>query len=163
MEIVNKPNFAMYWCKDHIFSTPIFSRIIRRDKFECILKMLHFTEPLPKDPVDSLARLRSFLEKLGSSFCNNYTAKQNISADQYLSVWKGRLKFWVYPRFTWFVKVALSIYGSNPSKIVLSLGKGLFEQGYCIIIVDNLHTSPELPLALYKNHADCCGTQERSP
>ena len=56
------------------------------------------------------------------------------------------------------MKVALSIYGSNPSKIVLSLGKRLFGQGYCIIIVDNLHTSPELLLALYKNHADCYGT-----
>ena len=46
---------------------------------------------------------------------------------------------------------------SNPSKIVLSLAEGLFGQGYCII-VDNLYTSPELLLALYKNNVDCDGT-----
>ena len=46
---------------------------------------------------------------------------------------------------------------SNPSKIVLSLAEGLYGQGYCII-VDNLYTSPELLLALYKNNVDCYGT-----
>ena len=65
-------SYAMYWCKDHIFSIPIFSRIIRRDKFERIRKMLHFTDPISEDPEDSLIKLRGFLEKLGNSFRNNY-------------------------------------------------------------------------------------------
>ena len=56
MGIVSKPTYAMYWCKDHIFSTPIFSRIMRRDKFERMRKMLHFTDPFSKDPADSLAK-----------------------------------------------------------------------------------------------------------
>ena len=41
MGIVNKPTYAMYWCKDHIFSTHIFSRILCRDKFEhmwCVVR-----------------------------------------------------------------------------------------------------------------------------
>ena len=58
--------------------------------------MLHFTDPLSEDPADSLAKLRGFLEKLESSFRNNYTPDQNISVDEYLSLWKGRLKFRVY-------------------------------------------------------------------
>ena len=36
MEIVNKPTYAMYWCKDRIFSTTNFGRIMRRGKFERI-------------------------------------------------------------------------------------------------------------------------------
>ena len=62
MGIVNKPTYAMFWCKDYIFSTPIFSRIMRLDKFERIRKMLHFTDPLSEDPANSLAKLPGFLE-----------------------------------------------------------------------------------------------------
>ena len=72
MEIANKRTYATYWCKDHIFSIPIFSRIKRRDKLERIRKMLHFTDPISEDPEDSLIKLRGFLEKLGNSFRNNY-------------------------------------------------------------------------------------------
>lgn len=58
--------------------------------------MLYFTDPLSEDPADSLAKLCGLLEKLGSSFRNNYTPDQNISVDECLSLWKGRLKFQVY-------------------------------------------------------------------
>ena len=85
MGIVNKPTYAMYWCKDHIL-TPIFSRIMRRGKFERIRKMLHFTDPVSEDPADSLAKLSGFLEKLGNSFRNNYTPNQKISVDEHLSL-----------------------------------------------------------------------------
>jgi len=34
MGIVQKPNIAMYWTKDNFFSTPIFTRLMRRDRFE---------------------------------------------------------------------------------------------------------------------------------
>ena len=37
------------------------------------------------------------------------------------------------------------------------MAEGLYGQGYCII-VDNLYTSPEPLLALYKNNVDCYGT-----
>ena len=93
---MNKPTYAMYWRKDHICSTPISSRIMHRDKFERIRKMLHFTDPFSEDPADSLSKLRGFLEKLGNSFRNNYTPNQNISVDEYLSLWKWKLKFRVY-------------------------------------------------------------------
>ena len=36
MRIVKKPSYAMCWSKDHIFSTPIFSRIMPPDEFDCI-------------------------------------------------------------------------------------------------------------------------------
>ena len=67
-----------------------------RDKYEQIRKMLHFTDPLSEDPADSLTKLRSFLEKLVNSFRNNYTPYRNISVDEYLLLWKGRLKFRVF-------------------------------------------------------------------
>ena len=77
---------------DYMFSAPIFCRIMCPDKFECIQKILHFTDGLSEDP-DDLAKLRGFLEKLRKSFRNNYTLNQKNSVDEYSSLWKGRLKF----------------------------------------------------------------------
>ena len=45
MGIVQKPEYPMYWTKQHTFSTPIFSRLMRRDRFEQLRKMIHFSDP----------------------------------------------------------------------------------------------------------------------
>ena len=87
--------YVMYQCKHHIFSTVIFNRIMRHDKFERIKKMLRFNNLLFEDSEDSLAKLRGFIEKLGNSFRKIYTPYQNISVDEYLSLRKGRCIFQV--------------------------------------------------------------------
>ena len=87
--------YVMYWCKHNIFSTAIFNRIMRHDKFELIKKMLRFNDLLFEDSEDSLAKLRGFIEKLGNSFRKIYTPNQNISVDGYLSLRKGRCIFQV--------------------------------------------------------------------
>ena len=86
----------MYWSKDPLLSTPVFSRLMRRDRFEQIRKMTHFTDPLQEDPNDCLRKLSSFLDLLSESFASLYIPEQNIAVNEYLSVWKGRLKFRVY-------------------------------------------------------------------
>ena len=96
MGIVKKPMYHMYWSKDHMFSTPIFSRLMRRDRFEQIRKMLHFTDPLLEDLDDPLTKLSSFLDKVQANFKRIYTPSKNVAVDEYLSLWKGRLKFRVY-------------------------------------------------------------------
>ena len=58
--------------------------------------MIHFTDPLQEDPEDSLKKLSSFLDSLSESFANVYVPEQNVAVDEYLSLWKGRLKFRVY-------------------------------------------------------------------
>ena len=96
MGIIEKPHYHMYWTKDHIFSTPIFSRVMRRDRFEQIRKMIHFVDPVNEDPADSLTKLSSFLDHMAEKFKNNYIPEKNIAVDEYLSLWKGRLHFRVY-------------------------------------------------------------------
>ena len=86
----------MYWSKDPFLSTPIFSRLMRRDRFEQIRKMIHFTDSLQEDPNDCLRKLSSFLDLPSESFTSVYIPEQNITVDEYLSLWKGRLKFRVH-------------------------------------------------------------------
>ena len=46
MGIIKKPSFHMYWSTDCVLSTPIFSRLMRRDRFEQIRGMMRFSDPL---------------------------------------------------------------------------------------------------------------------
>ena len=62
MGIIKKPEYPMYWTTDHIFATPIFSRLMRRARYEQIRKIIHFMERETEDPEDSLAKLREFID-----------------------------------------------------------------------------------------------------
>ena len=46
MGIIHKPYCNMYWSKESLLSTSIFSTMMRRDIFEYIRKKLHFVDPL---------------------------------------------------------------------------------------------------------------------
>ena len=45
MGIIQKPNYASYWSTEPIMNTPIFSRLMRRDRFQQIRFMIHFSQP----------------------------------------------------------------------------------------------------------------------
>ena len=192
MGIINKPHYHMYWSTDPILCTPIFSRLMRRDRFEQIRSMVHFTDPLNEKPEDPLRKLSSFLEYLQSKFVTNYIPTQHVAVDEYLSAWKGRLGFHQYipsKRERYGIKIYMlcesdsaylwkflvytgvaTIYPvpsitlpkpfheyKNPSKVVLSLLDGLYNQGYNVTL-DNLYTSPELLRVLFMHHIDAYGT-----
>ena len=42
MGIIYKPAIHMYWSSDDLYSTPIFSELISRSRFQLILKLLCF-------------------------------------------------------------------------------------------------------------------------
>ena len=44
MGIVYKQTIHMYWSIDEIFSMPIFSEVMSRNRFALILKFLHFND-----------------------------------------------------------------------------------------------------------------------
>ena len=92
MGIIKKPYYHMYWTMDCIFVTPIFSRLMRRDRFEQIRSMIHFSDPRDNSS-GSLRKLSSFLSSLQHSFRENYIPGEHITVDEYLSLWKGRLHF----------------------------------------------------------------------
>ena len=96
MGLVHKPTFHSYWSHNHTINSPIFSRLMRRDRFEQIRKMLHFANPLEENPEDSLTKLNFFLDTLRTQFRSNYTPSKHVAVDEYLSLWKGRLKFRIY-------------------------------------------------------------------
>ena len=96
MGIIHKPKYDMFWSKDGFISTPIFSRLMRRNRYTQIRKMIHFSDPETDDVENPLHKLSYFLNTLRERFMLVYTPEQGIAVDEYLSLWKGRLKFRVY-------------------------------------------------------------------
>ena len=101
MGIIHKPGINMYWSKDPLFCTPLFSAIMSRNRFQLLLKFLHFNDnsnmPAPTDPSpDKLFKLRPLMDHLFEKFQEVYVPACNISIDESLLLWKGRLGFKQY-------------------------------------------------------------------
>ena len=66
MGIVYKPDLHMYWSTDIYYSTPAFSKIMKRDRFYLILKFLYFNNNETVDPENPyrLHKARALIELL---------------------------------------------------------------------------------------------------
>ena len=100
MGIVHKPRLTMYWSKDNIMATPIFNQVMRRDRFLLLLRFLHFADNSrynPNDPDrDRLYKLREVVDMIKNSCGNAYSPGKNLSMDESLVLFKGRLSFKQY-------------------------------------------------------------------
>ena len=93
MGIIQKPQFAMHWSQDNFLHTPIFPRLMRRTRSEQIRHMIHFVNPLLEDGT-SLPKSKVY--SLSTPFQRNYRPTKHIFDNEYLSLWKERLKFRMY-------------------------------------------------------------------
>ena len=98
MGIVYKPDLHMYWSTDIYYSTPAFSKIMKRDRFYLILKFLHFNNNETVDPENPhrLHKVRPLIQLLRERFRKVYSPGKNMSVDESVVLYKGRLKFKQY-------------------------------------------------------------------
>lgn len=104
MGIIHKPSIDMYWVTDELLCTPVFSKIMTRNRFQLILKFLHFNnnedpnfDPQNEDR-DRLHKVRPLIEMLRERCYAVYYPGQNLSVDESLVLFKGCLKFKQYIR-----------------------------------------------------------------
>ena len=101
MAINRKPEIAMYWTQDSLFSTPVFPAVMTRDRFQVLLRCWHFVnnECAParnSDNYDRLFKIQPLIKSLSATFESVYTPDTNLSLDEELVLWKGRLVFRQY-------------------------------------------------------------------
>ena len=186
MGLVKKSNLKAYWSTDSVTKTPLFSSTMSRDRYLHIMRYLHFVNncnaPNQTDPNrDKLWKIRPFLDALVPRFTAVYAPSQNLSLDETLIKFKGRLHFrqflplkrsrfgikgFVIADSTSGCVLGTSIYtgkeGPAASKdlaqlVVLKLTEPYFNKGYKLF-VDNWYTNVPLFLELEKKGIRACGT-----
>ena len=101
MGIIHKPYTDLYWSLDNLYDTPIFRQTMPRLRFRLLLRFLHFNDntnaPNARDPDrDRLFKVRPLLDHFFEMFQNIYVPEGDISIDESLLLWKGRLLFRQY-------------------------------------------------------------------
>lgn len=91
MGITHKPSLKSYWSTDLKLSTPIFSRLMSRDRFLQIRRVLHFNNNEFLDENDKLFKIRPLLETLKARLHEVYTPNKTLVVDEILELFKGRL------------------------------------------------------------------------
>ena len=160
------------------------SDIISRDRFMQIKRYLNFTEEgFPEQCNDKLFKVRYMLDKIRNAFKSEYIPHEEISVDESMVPFKGRLsfkqymkdkpckfgiKFWMLADATsaycWNFDVYVGKYGTEidrtfglSGRVVIDLLHGLENKGYCVF-TDNFYTSPTLAHYLTTIGTCLCGT-----
>ena len=101
MGLINYPCTEDCWVTSWPFATVTFSSILKRNRFSLIMKFLHLndsTKYVPKGQpgYDALYKLRPFLDSLVSNFKAGFTLGREVSVDEAIIGFKGRLWFIQY-------------------------------------------------------------------
>lgn len=164
------------------------------ERFEMISKYLHFSDSTKLNEYQGqkgLFKIYSVIEHLNSKFQTSYELSQNISIDESLTLWKGRLNFRQYlplksaqfgvksfeicessSGYTWsfiiytgkgmvFDNQTIPPKSNKSTAIVLSLMEPLLDKGYTLWM-DNWYNSPDLSKLLKERKTDTCGTLKLS-
>ncbi|XP_065185884.1 piggyBac transposable element-derived protein 4-like [Sycon ciliatum] len=145
MGIIVKPEIDMYWSTNPMVHTPIYSSSMARDRWCAILSFFHFADNETADADDKLAKLRPLITLTVRLFETVYTPSKQISIDEELVAWRGRLQFRQYipsKRARFGVKIfALCESSGYMSSYIVYVGK------------DDATFSPELVNNLGKSGA----------
>ncbi|XP_055924618.1 piggyBac transposable element-derived protein 4-like [Argiope bruennichi] len=180
--IIKKPKIKMYFSTNPMLATPFFNSVMSRDRYVAILRCLHFASSDAK----KIGKLQPVLDKIIENFKSAYTPERNISIDESLLLWKGRLgfrqyvpakrsrygiklyklcesksgyiyNFIIYTGKDTVLKETLGLYGE---RVVKSLLEELSGQGYHLYI-DRFFMSPSLADELFGLQTNTCGTVMR--
>ncbi|XP_048587830.1 piggyBac transposable element-derived protein 4 [Nematostella vectensis] len=188
MGIVKLPEAKMYWQKKiWLLTVPSFSQVMSRNRFFQILQYIHVSDdsnivPSGQPGYDKLHKIKPLLNLLFPKFENAYNLHKNISIDECMIPWRGRLSFRQFiankpVRFgikVWVLADSESKYvyrqqlyiGKNPgeraevglaARVVKELCSGLEGMGHHLY-TDNYYTSVELYQFLFDNQIYACGT-----
>ena len=101
MGLVSYPTIEDSWVTSWPFATTTFNSIMMRDRFSLIMRFLHLNDsskyiPKGQPGYDALYKLRPFADPLISNFQSAFSLGREISVDESMIGFKGRLWFIQY-------------------------------------------------------------------
>ncbi|XP_044765983.1 piggyBac transposable element-derived protein 4-like isoform X1 [Coccinella septempunctata] len=179
--IVRMNTLRDYWSQKWILRSEVARSVMSRNRFELLLKMLHFSDNEQCPEGDRLYKIQPLVDMLTKNYKSIYTPGKTFCIDETMVPFQGRLVFKQYnPQkthkygiklfklccdkgYTW----NLSIYAGKErtsdsslavsTQIVLKLAKDLLQSGR-ICVIDNWYTSLQLAHILLDRKTHCLGT-----
>lgn len=90
MGIVKYPSISDYWSKADRYANIVAPKVMSRNKFELILRFLHFSDNETSDKSDRLYKIRNIVDKINSNFENLQTPGEVIAVDESMIPFRGR-------------------------------------------------------------------------
>ena len=92
MRLVQIPKIDYYWSKSQLYGSKIIQNTMSIDKFELLLKFLHFSNSDEQDASqDRLAKLNPLLHLLKAKFKSFYIPSSVVTVDETIVLWRGQL------------------------------------------------------------------------
>ena len=178
MTQMKKPKVRHNWSKRRIMYMPIFEETMPYDRFESISRFLHFSNNETAERGDRLSKIKNVVTYLNDKFQKMYKADENLSLDESLIKFRGRLSYVQFipkKRARFGIKfyklcesksgycLAFQIYRGQDKKneetpasesVVLGLTEKILGKGYTLYL-DSWYSSPKLYLKLWKKKK-CC-------
>ena len=176
--LIHKPELRDYWTTDEAMETPYFGKVMSRNRYQAIMRFLHFTDRL-EDKEDRIFRIRPVMDYLVKKWQEMYTPLQNISIDEGTLLFRGRLSFRVYnptkpcrygiksfllccsqTAYCHNMRPYIGVYSSLLDTVTGLLGD-LMGKGY-VLFMDNFYNSVSLSYYLLDHNTHTCGTIRRT-
>ncbi|XP_028406799.1 piggyBac transposable element-derived protein 4-like [Dendronephthya gigantea] len=90
------PRISLYRDSDIFLGNPGFKTTIPLRRFWILKKYFHISDPRQENATDKLTKIRPLISKLENAFQNAYVPGKNISIDEGLVKFNGRLPFKQY-------------------------------------------------------------------
>ena len=190
MGIVQKPSLKSYFTKNPLLDTPIFYKTMTQDRFELLNKFIHFVnndEIATYQGNKKLFKISPIVNHLNTTYKVVYNMDENISLDESLTLWKGRLGIKTYLPLK-AAKFGIKSYevcesstgylwqfiiysgkttesgseivpadSAKTTQLVVKLVEPLFNLGHTLWM-DNYYNSPELCHLLKQHKVNVAGT-----
>jgi hypothetical protein len=186
MGIVRIPSIKSYWSKNEGFNLKLPCKIMSRNRFELLLRFLHFSDNEKNDKSNRLLKIESIVRLLNINFNKYYSPDEVVYVDESLIPFRGRIIFRQYlknKRHRYGIKLfkfcsgpgymhSFQVYSgkdqqmklnaqSKSSEVVLNLCKDILGKGHTIC-TDNWYTSVELAEKLLENDTYLTGTLRKN-
>ena len=98
MGVTKEPNVRDYWSENVILGHPGNKEVMPRNRFQQLLSHLHFADNAarPPDCQDKVYKIRPLLTSLQTSFKACWSPHQQMSIDEGMIPYKGRISFRQY-------------------------------------------------------------------
>nr|XP_047137925.1 piggyBac transposable element-derived protein 4-like [Hydra vulgaris] len=153
MGVIYKPKLIMYWSKDALYNTPIFSEVISRNRFNILLKFFHFNNNEDEN-YDATDENRDHLHK---EYIKTKGAHFRIKLYELATSEGITLDFHVYCGKGMFADDDINDQMPSSARIPSVLMEPFVGQGHTLY-ADNYYTSTTLAKYFLDNKTHLCGT-----